>query len=178
LEEVMFTPMVLGFPEDRTGPRARKLISGLGLSGLEERHPFSLSKGERQRLAVAAALAPDPNILGLDEPTKGLDRTNSLGLWKIVGEEFQGAALLLVTNDLSLAERCDSLALLKDGRLRTLGPPRDELGDADLLIDADLVPPVWSELKEIMEGQGHRLRAGSAKEFVRGAANILQEVEP
>lgn len=91
--------------ERRIAARATELLDELSLGHLAERHPQSLSGGEKQRLVVACALARDPDVLILDEPTSGLDGANMLriaGLLKRAAAS--GKAVLLVTNDLELLE--------------------------------------------------------------------------
>jgi energy-coupling factor transport system ATP-binding protein len=83
--------------------RARAALERVGLSWAEERHPRDLSSGERERLALASVAVAEPDLLVLDEPTRGLDpeRKVALGAWL---EEYaaSGKAVLLATHDRDL----------------------------------------------------------------------------
>lgn len=111
--------------------RRRRVIDMLalvGLDGLGGRYPHELSGGQQQRVALARALAPQPDILLLDEPFSNLD----VALRRQVREEVQrilrqaGVSAILVTHDqeeaMSLGDR---IALMFDGVLHQIGTPRD-----------------------------------------------------
>ncbi len=99
-------------------------LERVGLSHLADRYPHQLSGGEQQRVAMARALVPRPQVLLMDEPFSGLDsrlkdmvRTDTLA---IIGES--GATAIVVTHDAEEAMRMgDRIALLKDGVLVQLG---------------------------------------------------------
>jgi energy-coupling factor transporter ATP-binding protein EcfA2 len=94
--------------------RARRWLARMELGGCERRHPRDLSSGERERLGLAAVLATDPDLLVLDEPTRGVDPARKRGLAQLLGELAPRRATLLVTHDLglarSVADRSISLA--------------------------------------------------------------------
>jgi len=73
IEEVAYGLKLRGLSEDEQRQRAEVVLRFVGLEGLEDRHPFTLGKGLRQRLAVASILALEPEILVIDEPTTGQD---------------------------------------------------------------------------------------------------------
>jgi len=79
--------------------RARRWLGRLGLDGFEERHPRDLSSGERERLALAAVLVAEPDLLVLDEPTRGVDPVRKDELTALLRDEAAGRATLVVTND-------------------------------------------------------------------------------
>jgi energy-coupling factor transport system ATP-binding protein len=82
--------------------RARYWLERLGLGGCENRHPRDLSSGERERLGLAAVLATDPDLLVLDEPTRGVDPGRKRELVELFGELAPERSTLLVTHDLGL----------------------------------------------------------------------------
>jgi energy-coupling factor transport system ATP-binding protein len=92
---------------------ARRALAKLGLAGCEDRHPRDLSSGERERLALAAVLAPDPDLLVLDEPTRGVDPERKLELAALL-RASSDRATLVVTHDIAfahgVADRVVSLA--------------------------------------------------------------------
>jgi energy-coupling factor transport system ATP-binding protein len=82
---------------------ARPALSAVGLGGYEHRHPRDLSSGERERLALAAVLAPGPDLLVLDEPTRGVDPERKRELAALLRSE-PGRATLVVTHDRAFAD--------------------------------------------------------------------------
>ncbi len=106
-----------------------ELIEALGLAGFGDRVPRELSTGERQRLALATALAGGPSILLLDEPTRGLDTAvkHVLAAW-LARLRRRGVTILMATHDVELVAHCaDRVVLLGDGRLVAEGPARELL---------------------------------------------------
>ena len=80
--------------------RARRALADLGLSDQADRHPRDLSSGERERLALAAVLATDPELLVLDEPTRGVDPERKAELARLLRSDAPGRGTLVVTHDL------------------------------------------------------------------------------
>ncbi len=83
--------------------RARSALTRVGLAGKEGRHPRDLSSGERERLALASVLVTEPNLLVLDEPTRGVDPERKQQLAARLRAEAQDRATLVVTHDRTLA---------------------------------------------------------------------------
>ena len=84
-------------PEDKA--RVHEILTSLNLLALAERHPQSLSGGEKQRLVIACAVAKSPAILILDEPTSGLDGANMAAIARLMREQADaGRAVFLVTH--------------------------------------------------------------------------------
>ena len=83
--------------------RAREALARVGLAGLERRHPRDLSSGERERLALASVLVAQPDVLVLDEPTRGVDPPRKDELAAILRRESEHRATLIVTHDLVFA---------------------------------------------------------------------------
>jgi energy-coupling factor transporter ATP-binding protein EcfA2 len=83
--------------------RARAELARVGLAGYEARHPRDLSSGERERLALAAVLATEPDLLVLDEPTRGVDPARKTELAARLRAEAATRATLLVTHDVEFA---------------------------------------------------------------------------
>jgi energy-coupling factor transport system ATP-binding protein len=83
--------------------RARVTLARLGLGGFAGRHPRDLSSGERERLALAAVLVAEPDLLVLDEPTRGIDPQRKDELVRLLRAEASGRATLVATNDLVFA---------------------------------------------------------------------------
>ena len=118
-----------GSSRRETQKRARRALTRCGIESFADRLPNTLSGGEQQRIALARAIAPQPDFLFLDEPFQGLDlvtKNHLLGEIKaLAGEEH--FTIVLVTHDpLEVTALCRSAVVLNAGRLEATGPP-DEL---------------------------------------------------
>jgi iron complex transport system ATP-binding protein len=94
---------------------------------LKERPINTLSGGERQKVIIAKALAQQPAVLLLDEPTANLDIRNQVEIMDLIREAVleKGIAAIMAIHDINLAARyCDEIALLKEGRIFAKGPPK------------------------------------------------------
>lgn len=135
----------LGFESAHDLDVARSAMQRMGIAALADRAVPTLSGGERQLAVVARALAQEPSLLLLDEPTAFLDLRHRLEVLTVLRElAAGGASALVVSHDLGIAARfCDRLVLLGDGRVLADGPPRDVLSPATLRaafgIEADIV---------------------------------------
>jgi energy-coupling factor transporter ATP-binding protein EcfA2 len=93
--------VALGVGGDLT--RARAALRLIGLGGFDARHPRDLSSGERERLALASVLVTEPDVLVLDEPTRGMDPERKLELAALLRADAHRRATLVVTHDLLFA---------------------------------------------------------------------------
>ena len=125
---------LLGFETAGDIELARQAMARVGIESLAERSVLELSGGERQLVLVARALAQDPQVLLLDEPTAHLDLRHRLEVLARVREfAASGRSALVVSHDLGLAARhCDRVALLFGGRLVAAGPPDQVLTSGSL----------------------------------------------
>lgn len=108
--------------------RVRELISLVGLEGLEKRYPSQLSGGQRQRVAFARALAPNPQLLLLDEPFAAIDAKvrKELRTWLKETIEKLGITSIFVTHDQDEAiEVADEIIVTNKGRIEQMGTPFD-----------------------------------------------------
>jgi tungstate transport system ATP-binding protein len=111
-------------PRDKRDARAAALLADVGLSGLERRPARKLSGGEQQRLALARALARDPALLFLDEPTASLDPAATKAIEDIIRTiTARGVKVVMSTHDLGQAKRVGGdVVLLHRGRLIETAP--------------------------------------------------------
>ena len=110
---------------------AQEQTARLGLAGLEMRHPYDLSGGQRQLLALAKLLLIGPELLLLDEPTKGLDLASRCIIARALREHAQaGGTVVIATHDLDFAEQVsDDVAMMFDGEIACMEPPADFFAD-------------------------------------------------
>lgn len=127
--EVAFTLRGRGRPAD-----PRETLDAFGLRDFAERDPRELSAGQRLRAALAAALAGEPAVILLDEPTRGMDYPGKaeLAAW-LARWRREGRAVVLVTHDVELVAQCATrVALMADGEIVVDGPVREVLGESAL----------------------------------------------
>ena len=150
LANVAFGPRAHGVPRRAAEERARELLAAVDAAALEARRPAQMSGGQQQRVALARALAPDPDLLLLDEPLAALDvdaapALRSL-LRRIVRDRKQ-TALLVTHSALDALVLADRVVVLTEGRVVETGPARDVLARPRSAFTAriaglDLVPGV------------------------------------
>ncbi|MFK7873069.1 MAG: ABC transporter ATP-binding protein [Oligoflexales bacterium] len=107
------------------------LIELCQLGEFQNRKHHQISGGQRQRLLLAMALANDPDILLLDEPTTGLDPQARRHLWGIVRDiKSEGKSMILTTHYMDEAqELCDELVIMDHGKILAEGSPKELLGE-------------------------------------------------
>ena len=123
LEDALRT---LSLPAAERQPRMDAAVAAMALSPLLERHPFDLSGGEQQRAAIAKLLLARPDVLLLDEPTKGMDAAFRASFGALLRALCaQGTAVVLVSHDIEFcAAYADRAALLFDGQILSEGRTR------------------------------------------------------
>ena len=117
--EVAFSLESMAWPEERIRERTHDTIRQLGLEELADRSIFSLSGGEKQRIAYASSWAPHPANLVLDEPTSNLDEAAIAALRRyLLDAKAQGAAVLVAEHRLWwLADVADEVVVMEEGRI-------------------------------------------------------------
>jgi len=102
------------------------------LESLRKQRAGTMSGGQKQRLALAAATLHEPELLLLDEPTSAVDPQSRRDFWERLFQlADEGATILVSTHYMDEAERCHGLAILAEGRLVAEGTPRDLMGNVD-----------------------------------------------
>ena len=119
-ENVSLPLALLGVPPIERAERAQAALESVGLGGLGERRPGTLSGGEAQRAAIARALVHAPGLVLADEPTGNLDETNAGAVLACLGDAVKraGAAALMVTHSRKAAAAADRVMRLAGGRLK------------------------------------------------------------
>jgi energy-coupling factor transport system ATP-binding protein len=141
-EEVAFGLKMLGEPARSVESRVAEALEAVGLTGYEKRVPFALSKGERQRVAVASVLAVRPEVMVLDEPTTGLDEKNQRSLMDMLKSfHRRGHTIIIITHSMEVAaEYATRAVVMKDGGVLLDGPTRDIFAQEEKLKEASLRP--------------------------------------
>ncbi|HEX3408927.1 MAG TPA: ATP-binding cassette domain-containing protein, partial [Candidatus Binataceae bacterium] len=142
-DEVAFGPRNFGLDDAEVARRSEEVLHAVSLTADRDRDPFLLSKGERQRLAVASVLALRPRLLILDEPTTGLDYREQRRMMALIGDlNRSGIAIVMITHTPWLvAEYSRRVILMRKGRLMFDGPVREFFTRDELLASSSFRPP-------------------------------------
>jgi len=133
-----------------------RALDRLGLSAVAERHPRSLSGGERQRVAVAAVAVGEPEVLLLDEPTRGIDADSRDRLEAALrAHAAEGGGAMVATHDVELAARiADRVIVLGAGEVLAEGPARDVLAGSLFAPQVLRVLPPFLSVDEVAAARG------------------------
>ena len=148
--------------------RCEEVLREFSFTGDEE--PFSLSRGQRQRVALASILAVEPETLILDEPTTGLDYLECCQIMDRIRRmnEEKKVTVLMVCHDMEVVQDYARRALvLSGGRLLADGPVREIFRDQDLMQRASILPP---------QMVGLSLRLGEGFEHADSPASMAEAV--
>ena len=162
------------------GPTVEAIIERVQLEEKRDARVSALSGGQKQRLSVACALAGDPDLVFLDEPTTGLDPQSRRQLWELVEHlRAGGTTIMLTTHYMDEAERlCDRIAIVDRGQVIALGTPRElirslgaeqvvecAVGDGETL-PADEVAALPGVIRARSDGALHTLQVTAAHETI------------
>ena len=146
LEEIAFGLTLHGVARDEALARARRAAERFGLPCDEA--PFSLSRGQRQMVALASVVVLDPDVVLLDEPTSGLDYRECMTVMQTVCEMAErGCAVIMVCHDMEVvSDFAERLVVMADGKILAKGDSARVFADADLMRAAYVRPPQVIEL--------------------------------
>jgi energy-coupling factor transport system ATP-binding protein len=125
------------------------------LSGLDEEMPFQLSRGQRQRLAVASVLAMEPSILIIDEPTTGQDWKESIALMELVRElNDNGHTCIITSHNMNLVSLfARRVVVMRQAKISLDGPTQDIFRYEKELEEAWIKPPnVYAIAQSLLPG--------------------------
>lgn len=142
-EEVAFGLRNYGITERNIPRRVSTALESVGLAGKEEVDPFIMTKGERQKLAVACVLACEPEVLILDEPTTGLDAKEQIAMMELLSTlNRAGHTIIIITHSVQVAaDYARRVVLLDSGKIIGDGTAREIFSRPDLLSRTSLIAP-------------------------------------
>ncbi len=150
-DDVAFGPENLGVPDAELPARVAEALAAVGLAEHAHRASHLLSAGQKQRLAIAAALAMRPLCLVLDEATAMLDPSGKAELLRTVRQLHEaGTTIIAVTHSMSEALEADRVIVLADGRVAAEGTPAQVFADAEMLQRSGLEPPPVAQLSHLL----------------------------
>ena len=176
-EEVAFPLENFGLPKDEIERRVKEVLEVVGLSGLENRSPASLSGGQKQALAIASVLALRPRVIILDEPTSQLDPQGTKRVTDLIlklRREFD-TTILAVEHRIEWAvEYVDRIVVMNEGRIVLEGDPKEVFSKEIRPERAGFRPPQVSEIAYNLMRSGVNLPTIPIS--LREASSILRGV--
>ncbi|MCT4469845.1 energy-coupling factor transporter ATPase [Mycoplasma sp. HS2188] len=175
-KDIMFGPLSFGVDKQEAKIRARKYLNLCGLDdSFLSKSPFSLSGGQKRRVALAGILAIEPDIIVADEPTAGLDPVGVQEILEIFTKlNALGKTIVIVTHDLdNVLQVTNRVLLMKAGRVINDGPTCDVLRDTDFLNKNFMQPPKILEFITKLQKRG--LRVPNDIKNIDELANILNK---
>ncbi|MCS7201545.1 MAG: energy-coupling factor transporter ATPase [Dictyoglomus sp.] len=158
-EEVAFGPRNIGFKEEEIEDTVKKALDVVGLNYeiIKERSPFSLSGGEKRRLAIASILAMDPEVLVLDEPTANLDPRGKRELMQYLNRwTRKNKTLIIVSHDLDeIIPLIKRVIILHKGKIILDGSIDFLFREKQKLIEIGLDLPQILQIIKILEEKGY-----------------------
>ncbi len=151
-DEVAYGPRNIQLPEDEVKERVEEAIQVVGLPEVyHQEHPFFLSKGLRQRVAIASILALRPQVIIVDEPTTGQDAKQSLEIMdflKSLNEEL-GHTVIIITHDMPIVgQYAKRVIAMGQGRVMADAPTAEVFTQAEVLEQTFLKPPQITQLAQ------------------------------
>jgi cobalt/nickel transport system ATP-binding protein len=141
-EEVAFGPRQLGLQEDEIARRVEETLLFLGISHLAERPPFRLSGGEKRKVAIAAVLSMNPEVILFDEPIAGLDPRTQTWLVQTLNQlQASGKTTIVSSHNLQVLPSIADTAIVlsEQHQVICVKPLEEVLGNQTLLEDANLI---------------------------------------
>lgn len=148
--EVSFGPRNLGLQKREISERVDEALHAVGLLEYKGVNPKQLSKGQRQRVAVASVLSMKPSILIVDEPTTGQDYRDGIEMLELIKELNQtGHTILFITHDMQLIARyADRVIVFHEGKILLNKATREVFSETEILRRTFLAPPSISLLAQ------------------------------
>lgn len=176
-DEILFGLENFGYSRQEIESRLSKALADLGITDLRYREISSLSGGQKQKVAIAALLALEPEIMVLDEPTGELDPESSIEIFQLLQKLNREKGITIVIVEQKIMLLCayvKRLLVLDKGDLKFIGAPREGVADIKMFKELGInVPPV-AELSDRMRDAG--LYAGDVTMTVPEAAEMVKEV--
>lgn len=170
-DEIAYGPRNIELPEDEVAERVAEAAKVVGLDEMYfDEHPFFLSKGLRQRVAIASILALRPRVIIVDEPTTGQDARQSLEIMdflKLLNIEL-GHTIIIITHDMPIvAKYAQRVIVLGNGRILADGDTRSVFQMADVLAQTYLEPPQITQLAQRCAQQGFSASTLTVEEMLK-----------
>lgn len=156
--EITYGPRNIGLSKEMIEEQAREAAQVAGVSeGIFTEHPYFLTKGLRQRVAIASILAMRPNTIIVDEPTTGQDMRQSIEVMNFLKQlwEEEGHTVIIVTHEMRIvADYAQRTIVLGQGRVLMDAPTREVFSRPDVLRQTFVEPPQITKLGQELSSYG------------------------
>lgn len=157
-DEIAYGPRNIQLPEEEVKTRVAEAAKVVGLSEMYfGEHPFFLTKGLRQRVAIASILALKPRVIIVDEPTTGQDAKQSLEVMDFLRElnEKYGHTVIIITHDMPIvAQYAKRVVVMGLGRILADGPTAQVFRQPEVLAETFIEPPQITQLAQRCQSLG------------------------
>ncbi|RQD77458.1 MAG: energy-coupling factor transporter ATPase [Candidatus Syntrophonatronum acetioxidans] len=162
-EDVAFGPRKLGIDDNFTNQRVKEALRlvNLNFDEIKERSPFSLSRGEMRRVAIAGVLSMEPELLVMDEPTAGLDPRGRQELLEQVRylHQEKGLTIIFVSHNMGeIARLAHRLVVMEEGKIVLEGTPGKIFKEGERLLSLGLELPQITLLMLTLKRQGRDVK--------------------
>lgn len=158
LDEIKFGPLQLDIPGEDIHQRVHDITEMLNIENLGDRAPYTLSDGEKKKVAIASVLSINPDVLLLDEPTNGLDPRTQRWLVELLLElRKTGKTIIIATHDLDIVGEVSERVVILDEEHRVAADGENWaiLNDTALLMKVNLIHEHSHMHKEILHKHTH-----------------------
>lgn len=176
-EEVALGLENLGIEHEEMLAEIDKALATVGLLGVKGRSPFELSGGQQQRLAIASALAMQPKMLVMDEPTSNVDPIGKEEIFQTARRlnREQGLTVVIAEHEVEvMALHADRIIVLDQGKILLNGTPSEVFAEVDTLKQLGLRPPQVTDMAHALQSAGI-IEAGEKPVTIDRAEAMLRE---
>jgi energy-coupling factor transport system ATP-binding protein len=174
-DEVAYGPLQQGLSKRAVDERVSKALEMVGLSQHRKTHPYDLNYGQMKLVTIASAIAMDPDVLVLDEPTTGQDHRGRRKVAEVIGQlNRHGKTVIIITHDMRfVVETALRTVVLSEGRILADGPTQSIMTDVELLSQAAIKPPQTVQLGCRLEEYGYKFNMLTISDAFEEIGKIL-----
>ncbi len=175
-KEVAFALENFNFPTDEIEARVNKILKFFDLYKYKDKSPFTLSEGERRRLAIASVVVYGPEILVFDEPTAGQDLIQKIRIADLIKKFVsKDKTIVVVTHDVEFAVTVfDRIVILSHGQIIADGQPAEVLTNPEILNRARLTPPQIVKCAWLLSDLGISQKIIRVEELTEAIINLVR----
>jgi energy-coupling factor transport system ATP-binding protein len=175
-DEIAYGPRNIELPEEEVKIRVEEATQVVGLPQVYfEEHPFFLSKGLRQRVAIASILALRPQVIIVDEPTTGQDARQSFEIMDFLKDlnENHGHTIIIITHDMPIvAQYAHRVILMSEGKILADDETARVFSQPEILAKAFLEPPEITQLAQSVQELGFSPGILTVNEMIKEFENL------
>ena len=173
-DEIAYAPRNVGLSEEEVDARVHEAADIAGVSeSLFKESPMLVSRGIRQRIAIASILSLKPKLIIVDEPTTGQDRQQSLEIMEFLKNlnEKTGHTILIITHEMNIvAQFANRIIVMKKGSILMNGTPSEVFSQPERLMEGFVKPPLVTRLAQAIDPTGTHSGVINFDELIKAVA--------